>query len=75
VSRGGGTAPVVSVVVHLDADPATETRISGQVESRYGTQEFTGWLDLLGQLEALVERCRQEPPAPSRHPDDTDQGR
>jgi hypothetical protein len=35
--------------------------VSGHVESRYGTRPFTGWLDLLGQLESLLDRCRQEP--------------
>jgi hypothetical protein len=58
------TAPSIDVVVHLAADPLSETGVTGQVESRYGTRPFTGWLDLLGQLESLLDRCRHEPEPP-----------
>jgi hypothetical protein len=31
--------------------------VRGEVRSRYGSQSFWGWLELLGQLEALVDRA------------------
>jgi hypothetical protein len=34
--------------------------VSGRLESRYGRQSFSGWLELLGTLETLVDRARDD---------------
>lgn len=47
------------VGVTLQVDTARENEaVTGRVQSRYGTQTFSGWLELLGQLEALIDHAR-----------------
>ena len=40
--------------------------VSGRLESRYGRQDFSGWLELLGTLETLVDRARAFPEAQAK---------
>jgi hypothetical protein len=57
----------VSVVLRVDDSPRGSSLVQGEVESRYGRQSFSGWLELLGHLEALVDRARTDPErAPGR---------
>jgi len=51
----------VSVILRVDDNPRGSTLVQGEVESRYGRQSFSGWLELLGQLEELVDRARNDP--------------
>jgi hypothetical protein len=51
----------VSVILRVDDNPPGSTLVQGEVESRYGRQSFSGWLELLGHLEALVDRARADP--------------
>jgi hypothetical protein len=51
----------VSVILRVDDNPRGTSLVQGEVESRYGRQSFSGWLELLGQLEALVDRARTDP--------------
>jgi hypothetical protein len=51
----------VSVILRVDDNPRGSTLVQGEVESRYGRQSFSGWLELLGHLEALVDRARTDP--------------
>jgi hypothetical protein len=41
--------------------------VAGHIESPYGTTDFRGWLELLGQVETVVERSVQA--ASTRDPD------
>ena len=51
----------VSVILRVDDNPQGSTLVQGEVESRYGRESFSGWLELLGHLEALVDRARTDP--------------
>jgi hypothetical protein len=51
----------VSVTLRVDAAARHPETVRGEVESRYGRQTFSGWLELLSQLEALVDRARSDP--------------
>lgn len=50
----------MNVVLRMD-DGTRPGTVHGEVESRYGREAFSGWLELLGQLEALVDRARGDP--------------
>lgn len=51
----------VNVILRVDDSVRGAPAVRGEVESRYGRQAFAGWLELLGHLEALVDRARAEP--------------
>jgi hypothetical protein len=51
----------VSVILRVDDSPSATSLVQGEVESRYGRQSFSGWLELLSHLEALVDRARTDP--------------
>lgn len=51
----------LSVILRVDDNARSSAAVQGDVESRYGRQSFTGWLELLGHLEALVDRARADP--------------
>jgi hypothetical protein len=51
----------VSVILRVDDSPPGSTLVQGEVESRYGRLPFSGWLELLGHLEGLVDRARTDP--------------
>ena len=51
----------VNVILRVDDSARGAPAVRGEVESRYGRQSFAGWLELLGHLEALVDRARAEP--------------
>ena len=51
----------VSVILRVDDAPSATSLVQGEVESRYGRQTFSGWLELLSHLEALVDRARTDP--------------
>jgi hypothetical protein len=51
----------VSVILRVDDSPSPTSLVQGEVESRYGRQTFSGWLELLSHLEALVDRARTDP--------------
>ena len=50
----------VTVVLSVDTDESAPASIGGRLESRYGQQTFSGWLELFGELEELVDRARDE---------------
>ncbi len=56
----------MSVILRIDDSPRGSTLVQGEVESRYGRQTFSGWLELLGHLEALVDRARTDPARSTR---------
>ncbi len=49
----------VNVILRVDDSVRGAPAVRGEVESRYGRQSFAGWLELLGHLEALVDRARE----------------
>ncbi len=49
-----------SVTLVVDAAARRTGAMRGRVESCYGHSAFSGWLDLLGQLEALVDRAHDD---------------
>jgi len=49
-----------NVTLVVDAASCTPSAMRGRVESCYGQQTFSGWLELLGQLEGLVDRARED---------------
>lgn len=51
----------VSVILRVDENPRSPASVKGDLKSRYGRQSFSGWLELLGHLEALVDRARADP--------------
>lgn len=51
----------VSVTLRIDAGTRHPERVRGELESRYGRESFSGWLELLGHLEAVVDRARNDP--------------
>ena len=51
----------VSVILRVEDTPPGSTLVQGELESRYGRQSFSGWLELLGHLEALVDRAQTDP--------------
>jgi hypothetical protein len=54
----------LAVVVRVDVSDGDATAVSGRLESVYGNQPFSGWLDLFGRLEELVDRVRSEQDRP-----------
>ena len=50
----------INVILSVDAGARDTSAVRGRVESRYGRQSFSGWLDLRGQLEGLVDRARED---------------
>ena len=44
-----------NVKLVVDPDVRTSSIVRGRVESCYGQHAFSGWLELLGQLEGLVD--------------------
>ena len=46
---------VLHVVTGTDAAPV----VCGRIESPDGQGSFHGWLDLLGQLEAVIDHARE----------------
>jgi hypothetical protein len=56
----------VSVILRVDDSQRGSSLVQGEVESRYGRQSFSGWLELLGHLEALVDRARTDPARSTR---------
>jgi hypothetical protein len=65
-------ASEVRVVVHLVPPATADAAVRGEIESPDGKRRFTGWLDLMGQLEALVEESQvaagTRPKAPRSDP-------
>ena len=51
----------VNVILRVDPKSRASETVRGEVESRYGRQSFSGWLELMGHLEAIVDRARAEP--------------
>jgi hypothetical protein len=51
----------VNIKLRVDDHPDGDTTVSGEVRSRYGRQTFSGWLELLGHMETVVERARNDP--------------
>ena len=49
---------VLRFEVELGAEPGSAVR--GEVRSAYGRRSFWGWLELMGELEALVDRAAGE---------------
>lgn len=51
----------LSVVLRFEVEPADPgSAVRGEVRSPYGRRPFWGWLELLGQLEALLDRAAAE---------------
>lgn len=50
----------VTVTLRIDAGARHPEPVRGDLESRYGRESFSGWLELLGHLEALVDRARSD---------------
>jgi hypothetical protein len=51
----------LAVVVRVDTAADASATVSGRLESPYGGHRFVGWLDLLGQLEAVIDRAMRSP--------------
>ncbi len=51
----------VNVILRVDDNSREPATVEGEIESRYGRQSFSGWLELLGRLEAIADRARAEP--------------
>ena len=49
-----------NVKLVVDPDVRASSIVRGRVESCYGQHAFSGWLELLGQLEGLVDRARED---------------
>jgi hypothetical protein len=49
----------VVVVLRLDTrSRCSSSPVSGELRSSLGRREFTGWLELLGELEDVLDRTR-----------------
>ena len=58
-------APVpheLSVVLRFEVEPGADpgSAVRGEVRSPYGRRPFWGWLELMGELEALIDRAAGE---------------
>lgn len=59
VQRMAADGREVTVVLHMDAGTVPAPVVCGRIETPEGEASFHGWLDLLGQLEAVVDRARE----------------
>ena len=57
--RGAPNEREVTVVLHVDTDAVLAQGVSGRMETSEGVTPFHGWLDLLGKLEAVVDRAKE----------------
>jgi hypothetical protein len=50
----------VTIILSIVTTTRAEAPIKGHLESRYGGHDFTGWLDLMGRLEAIADEARHD---------------